>query len=251
MDLLLLMRVELDKEHYQGLIGRSGAVSAAMPCWAAKATLHRRRCLPCAAPSGELGESAGLRDSRGCQRKSLLAWYGVRVESKQLNLGKGTLMLTCARSLWLLLVAGSFWLASAASAVTIDWVTVGDPGNACDTQSQGCFGAVGYAYRIAKLRGHERPVRRVPEREGGLRPARALQHEHGLGLRRHHAQRQLGQLHLQRDRRPRGHAGELRVVLRRAALRELAAQRPGRAATRRRGPTRCSAGRPPRATARR
>jgi hypothetical protein len=26
--------------------------------------------------------------------------------------------------------------------VTFDWVTVGDPGNACDTQSQGCFGSV-------------------------------------------------------------------------------------------------------------
>jgi formylglycine-generating enzyme required for sulfatase activity len=37
-----------------------------------------------------------------------------------------------------------------AGAVAIDWVTVGDPGNACDSQSQGCFGAVGYTYRIAK-----------------------------------------------------------------------------------------------------
>jgi formylglycine-generating enzyme required for sulfatase activity len=34
--------------------------------------------------------------------------------------------------------------------VTIDWVTVGDPGNACETQSQGCFGAVPYSYRISK-----------------------------------------------------------------------------------------------------
>jgi len=34
--------------------------------------------------------------------------------------------------------------------VTIDWVTVGDPGNACDTQSQGCFGAVAETYLIAK-----------------------------------------------------------------------------------------------------
>ncbi len=33
--------------------------------------------------------------------------------------------------------------------VTFDWVTVGDPGNACDTQSQGCFGAVAETYRIA------------------------------------------------------------------------------------------------------
>ena len=32
--------------------------------------------------------------------------------------------------------------------VTIVWVTVGDVGNGCDTQSQGCFGAVSYEYRI-------------------------------------------------------------------------------------------------------
>jgi formylglycine-generating enzyme required for sulfatase activity len=35
-------------------------------------------------------------------------------------------------------------------AATIDWVAVGDPGNACDVQSQGCFGAVDYVYRISK-----------------------------------------------------------------------------------------------------
>jgi formylglycine-generating enzyme required for sulfatase activity len=38
----------------------------------------------------------------------------------------------------------------AAQAVTIDWVTVGNPGNACDTQSQGCFGAVAYTYQISR-----------------------------------------------------------------------------------------------------
>ena len=37
-----------------------------------------------------------------------------------------------------------------AHAVTIDWVTVGDPGNACDTQPSGCFGTVPYTYRISK-----------------------------------------------------------------------------------------------------
>ena len=37
------------------------------------------------------------------------------------------------------------------SSVTFDWVTVGDPGNACDPQGVGrCFGAVGYTYRIAR-----------------------------------------------------------------------------------------------------
>ncbi len=55
-----------------------------------------------------------------------------------------------ARSLWLPLVAASLFLAPAASAVTIDWVTVGDPGNACDTQSDGCFGSVAETYRISE-----------------------------------------------------------------------------------------------------
>lgn len=35
-----------------------------------------------------------------------------------------------------------------ASAVAIDWSTVGHPGNACDLQSQGCFGSVAYVYLI-------------------------------------------------------------------------------------------------------
>jgi len=34
--------------------------------------------------------------------------------------------------------------------LTIDWVTVGDPGNACETQSDGCYGAVAYTYQIGK-----------------------------------------------------------------------------------------------------
>jgi hypothetical protein len=37
------------------------------------------------------------------------------------------------------------------AAVTFDWVTVGDAGNACDPLgSWRCFGAVGYTYRVAK-----------------------------------------------------------------------------------------------------
>ena len=39
----------------------------------------------------------------------------------------------------------SLLIASSASAVTMDWTPIGNPGNACDPQSQGCFGAVGYA----------------------------------------------------------------------------------------------------------
>jgi formylglycine-generating enzyme required for sulfatase activity len=39
---------------------------------------------------------------------------------------------------------------TAPATVTIDWVSVGDPGNACDTQSAGCFGAVAYSYQIGE-----------------------------------------------------------------------------------------------------
>jgi formylglycine-generating enzyme required for sulfatase activity len=50
----------------------------------------------------------------------------------------------------LLTLACAALLGAPASAVTIDWATVGDPGNACDTQSQGCFGAVAQTYRISE-----------------------------------------------------------------------------------------------------
>jgi sulfatase modifying factor 1 len=39
----------------------------------------------------------------------------------------------------------------ALAVVEIDWVTVGDPGNACDVQPQGCFGSVSDFYRISKF----------------------------------------------------------------------------------------------------
>lgn len=39
----------------------------------------------------------------------------------------------------------------ASAVVAIDWATVGDPGNACDVQSQGCFGSVAESYRIGKF----------------------------------------------------------------------------------------------------
>lgn len=68
--------------------------------------------------------------------------------SVSFDLGKGISMRVSMRLP--AVVAASLWLAGAASAVTIDWVTVGDPGNACDTQTQGCFGAVASAYRISK-----------------------------------------------------------------------------------------------------
>jgi sulfatase modifying factor 1 len=42
----------------------------------------------------------------------------------------------------------SLLIASAALAVTMDWTPIGNPGNTCETQGGGCFGAVGYAYDI-------------------------------------------------------------------------------------------------------
>ena len=49
---------------------------------------------------------------------------------------------------WLSIAMGCFGFALAAPAVTTDWTYVGNPGNACDPQSQGCFGSVAYAYNL-------------------------------------------------------------------------------------------------------
>jgi hypothetical protein len=38
----------------------------------------------------------------------------------------------------------------ARATVTFDWVDIGDPGNTCDVQTAGCFGAAGYAYEISR-----------------------------------------------------------------------------------------------------
>jgi endo-cleaving rubber dioxygenase len=51
-------------------------------------------------------------------------------------------------SLWLPLCAALG--AAPAPAVTLDWVSVDGPGNACDPQPQGCFGAVATAFRVAR-----------------------------------------------------------------------------------------------------
>ena len=79
-------------------------------------------------------------------------------------------------------------------------------------------------------RDHQRTVRRFPERGGGSGPQRALQPGHGERRQpgRHRAQRNRRHLHLQRHLGPRADAGELRDVLRRTALCELAAQRTAR-----------------------
>ncbi len=56
-----------------------------------------------------------------------------------------------ASRLWLLVSVAFLFGTSAASAVSIEWVTVGDAGNACDFQSPYCFGAVADEYRIGKF----------------------------------------------------------------------------------------------------
>jgi len=58
----------------------------------------------------------------------------------------------------LFVLAALLFALPAHSLVEIDWVTVGDPGNACEVQPWsveggtpgGCFGGVGYVYRISK-----------------------------------------------------------------------------------------------------
>jgi hypothetical protein len=55
------------------------------------------------------------------------------------------------RATAVLIILVSLGLASTATAVTFEWVTVGDPGNACDdAPAYGCYGDVAYVYRIGK-----------------------------------------------------------------------------------------------------
>ena len=49
-----------------------------------------------------------------------------------------------------LTIALGVWPTPARAEVTMNWVHVGRPGNACEVQSNGCFGAVGYAYLIGR-----------------------------------------------------------------------------------------------------
>lgn len=56
-------------------------------------------------------------------------------------------MSICALLLHVLLAL--LLLSAPASAVAFDWVAIGDPGNACDVQSQGCFGSVPREFSIS------------------------------------------------------------------------------------------------------
>ena len=57
------------------------------------------------------------------------------------------ILIQCSRALRV--VGLMLLLCAPASAISIDWTPVDDPGNDCDTQSQGCFGKVDYGYQIA------------------------------------------------------------------------------------------------------
>lgn len=63
----------------------------------------------------------------------------------------------------LLMLATTLLLPSAASAVTIDWVTVGGAVNAYDGQLLCCFGAVAITCRISKYETTWPSLRATPE----------------------------------------------------------------------------------------
>jgi hypothetical protein len=111
-------------------------------------------------------------------------------------------------------------------------VFVGDPGNAPDTASN-CFAAElrlrGYSYFLSKYEVTNAQYAEFLNAKAAERPARALQPGNGRAAAgRHHAQREIRELHVHGEAGLREQAGELRVVLRRAALHELAEQRAGR-----------------------
>jgi len=49
-----------------------------------------------------------------------------------------------------LTIALGVWPATARAEMTMDRVRVGHPGNTCEVQTNGCFGAVGYVYQIGR-----------------------------------------------------------------------------------------------------
>ena len=121
-------------------------------------------------------------------------------------------------------------LVPAAKAVTIEMVTVGNPGNAPDTRyNSHRLRLGGPRLPDRQVRGHGRPVHRVSQRRGQGRPQRALQHEHGdpsEQRRQHRANRFFPQLQLQRGRRLGRPAGEQCELLGRGPVCQLAPQRP-------------------------
>ncbi len=122
-------------------------------------------------------------------------------------------------------------LAGPASAVTIDWVTVGNPGNAADTASN-CYaadcGSVAEVYRISKFEMTNAQYAEFLNEKAASDPLGLYNPEMDKqSAGRGHAQRRLRELCVQREAWLREQAGELRVVLRQPVLHELAEQRSG------------------------
>jgi len=147
-------------------------------------------------------------------------------------------------------------LANPASAATIDWVPVGNAGNAADTPSSNCWGgascgSVAYDYWISKYEVTKCPVRGLLKREGGLRrvgpsttrawaatrPSAAFTRSGVSGSYSYTAK-------VGFENKPVTYVSFYDSL----ALLELAETTGRGVATRRRARTRCSAGRPRRAT---
>jgi sulfatase modifying factor 1 len=83
------------------------------------------------------------------------------------------------------------WLsiASSASGVTMDWTPIGNPGNACDVQFQGCFGAVSYRYSIGTYEVTNAQYAEFLNAKAGSDPFGLFNPGMGNRARRHHTQR--------------------------------------------------------------
>ena len=128
---------------------------------------------------------------------------------------------------------------------------VGDPGNACDRHAgKGCFGAVGYAYRIGTYEVTNAQYAEFLNAKAAADPLGLYNTNMGIvGFRRHHAQRRARGA-TPTARSPAARDMPVNFVSFYDALRfaNWLHNGAGRTATRRRAPTRCSAARRRRAT---
>ena len=150
----------------------------------------------------------------------------------------------------LLLCASSFVALQSASAVTIDWSPVGNPGNAADT-ADGDSGTPGSRISApcpttttsartmsptASMSSSSTPKTPLVQTRSVCGTAKWPTHVWRHQLQRRQRQRQQVRAHFG----PPEPSGEFRHLVRHDSLRQLAEQRPGELAIRRRGPTRSS-----------
>src|SRR5262245_41348732 len=87
---------------------------------------------------------------------AIVGWVGTSSTNQSSpsgwTIGDQTLSRATGSSTWLPVngVSNESPLFSIDATALSDWVEVGDPGNACDPQPQGCFGAVAYPYQISR-----------------------------------------------------------------------------------------------------